>query len=213
MDFHVIAGLSAPVIIAFHASFKFHGLAGVAFWIMVAVAISGVIGRYLYSQIPRSLSAAELSLNEILENESELSTALLRQNYYSEEQMARVLAVPSAAHIREIGALHAIGEMIVLDLRRPFRIASLRRASCGLWGMVFSFGGLFSSRNMDVERVVRLIRQKTSLSKRVVFLDKSRRIFHLWHVIHRPFSYAFVVLALIHIVVVSGLGFVRIGLQ
>ena len=63
MDFHVIAGVTAPIVIAFHASFKFQGIAGIAFWIMVAVALSGVIGRYLYSQIPRSLNAAELSLN------------------------------------------------------------------------------------------------------------------------------------------------------
>jgi len=29
----------------------------------------------------------------------------------------------------------------------------------------------------------------------------------LWHVIHRPFSYAFAVLAVLHILVVTGLGF------
>src|SRR5579863_4093823 len=58
MDFHVIAGVSAPIVIAFHAAFKFRGIAGVAFWIMLAVALSGIIGRYLYAQIPRSMSAA-----------------------------------------------------------------------------------------------------------------------------------------------------------
>jgi len=57
MDFHVVAGVSAPILIAFHASFKFHGIAGIAFWLMVAVALSGFIGRYLYAQIPRSLTA------------------------------------------------------------------------------------------------------------------------------------------------------------
>ena len=48
MDFHIICGVSAPIIIAFHASFKFNNIAGVAFWIMLAVAISGLAGRYLY---------------------------------------------------------------------------------------------------------------------------------------------------------------------
>jgi len=64
-----------------------------------------------------------------------------------------------------------------------------------------------------VEHVVRLVRQKASLSKRVVFLDQSQRVFHLWHVIHRPFSYAFAVLAIVHIVVVMGLGFLTVGLR
>jgi hypothetical protein len=65
LDFHVLVGLSAPFIIALHASFKFRGIAGMAFWIISAVALSGVIGRYLYAQIPRSLNAAELSMQEV----------------------------------------------------------------------------------------------------------------------------------------------------
>ena len=213
MDFHVVAGVTAPVVIAFHASFKFQGIAGFAFWIMVVVAISGFIGRYLYAQIPRSLTAAELSLNELQLNERELADALLGQSIYSEKQLNRVLHMPPAAHIRSIGPLLAIGEMIALDVRRPFQVAGLRRASCGFAKKFFSAGGLLSSGNSEVEHVVRLVRQKASLSKRVVFLDQSQRVFHLWHVIHRPFSYAFAVLAIVHIVVVMGLGFLTVGLR
>ena len=57
------------------------------------------------------------------------------------------------------------------------------------------------------------MRKNIQLSKRVLFLDQTQRVFHLWHVIHRPFSYAFAILAIIHIVVVSGLGFISIGLR
>ncbi len=213
MDFHVIAGITAPILIAFHASFKFHGIAGFAFWIMVAVAISGFIGRYLYAQIPRSLNAAELSLNELQLNERELSEALLEQSIYSADQLNRVFKMPPAAHIRRIGPLLAIGEMIALDAQRPFQVARLRRASCGFAGKLFTAGGLLSSGNREVERIVRLVRQKAALSKRVVFLDQSQRVFHLWHVIHRPFSYAFAVLAVFHIAVVVGLGFLTVGLR
>jgi hypothetical protein len=78
---------------------------------------------------------------------------------------------------------------------------------------VFSVGGLRSSGNREVERIVRLVRQKAALSKRVVFLDQTQRVFHLWHVIHRPFSYAFAVLAIFHIVVVMGLGFASMGMR
>lgn len=213
MDFHVIAGITAPIVIAFHASFKFHGIAGFAFWIMVAVAVSGIIGRYLYSQIPRSLNAAELSLNELQANERELAQALLGQSIYSAKQLDRVLHMPTPEHIRRIGPLLALGEMISLDMRRPFQIASLRRASCEFAGKLSSIGGLLSSGKTEVEHVVYLIRQKASLSKRIVFLDQAQKVFHLWHVIHRPFSYAFAVLAIFHIVVVMGLGFVSIGMQ
>jgi hypothetical protein len=155
MDFHVIAGVTAPILIAFHASFKFHGIAGFAFWIMVAVAISGFIGRYLYAQIPRSLNAAELSLNELQLKR----TRTIRGPAWPVRLLCRALNrglhVPSAEHIRRIGPLLAIGEMIALDVQLPFQVAGLRRASCGVSAKLFSAGGLFSSGNQEVERVVR----------------------------------------------------------
>ncbi len=213
MDFHVIAGVTAPIVIAFHASFKFRGIAGFAFWIMLMVALSGIIGRYLYSQIPRSLTAAELSLTELHLNEQELSEALLQQSVYSAEQLKRAMHVPTAEHIKRIGALHAVGEMIVLDVGLTFRVAGLRRAPSTLGRKIRSLGGLFSSGDTEIEHIVRLVRQKASLSKRVVFLGQTQKVFHLWHVIHRPFSYAFLVLAIIHIAVVMGLGFMTLGLR
>lgn len=207
MDFHAIAGVSAPIIIAFHASFKFQGIAGIAFWIMLAVALSGVIGRYLYAQIPRSISAAELSFYELRESEEHLRQELLSQSIYSETQLSRALHVPSPERIRQIPALLALAEMFVLDLRQRFHIAALRRAANGKWRNLRSLFGFFSSGNVEVELVVRTVRQKAALSRRIVFLDRTHSVFHLWHVVHRPFSYAFAVLALIHIVVVMGFGF------
>jgi len=211
MDFHVVAGVSAPIIIAFHAAFKFRGIAGVAFWIMLVVALSGIIGRYLYSQIPRSMSAAELSLHDLRQQEQELTDALSGQALYSIEQLKKVLDVPSAEHIRRIGPMIALGEMITLSVRLPFQVAALRCQASSAAMKIRSIGGLFSSANPEVERVVLLVRQKSSLSRRMVFLSHTQRVFHLWHVIHRPFSYAFAVLAIFHIVVVMGLGFGGLG--
>ena len=53
LDFHVVLGTAAPLVIALHSSFKFGGIAGMAFWIMTVVTLSGFVGRYLYSQIPQ----------------------------------------------------------------------------------------------------------------------------------------------------------------
>jgi hypothetical protein len=213
MDFHVVAGVTAPLVIAFHASFKFRGIAGVAFWIMVAVAMSGVVGRYLYAQIPRSLSAAELSLSELEGNERELAEALVGQSLYSASQLSRALRVPSREDIRRIGLPRAVCALIAMEIRIPFRVARLRRARSSVVVRLVSAGGLLSTGNKEIEHVVRLVRRKASLSKRIAFLDQTQRVFHLWHVIHRPFSYAFAVLALIHIGVVMGFGFARMGLR
>ena len=207
MDFHIICGVTAPIIIAFHASFKFNNIAGVAFWIMLAVALSGIAGRYLYAQIPQSLSAAKTSYQELQANEEELAEALKQQSLFSEEKIARIFAMPTAEKVRQSSTLSALGAMILLDLRRPFQIAAMRRQASSVAQYIYSMGGLFSTGNPKIENIVKLVRRKAALSKRILFLDRAERVFHLWHVVHRPFSYAFAVLAVIHIVNAVRLGY------
>ena len=76
LDFHVLLGLVAPVVVTFHSSFKFSGIAGVAYWIMIVVAFSGVVGRYIYAQIPRSLNSAELTLQQAQDQSVRTATQL-----------------------------------------------------------------------------------------------------------------------------------------
>jgi hypothetical protein len=68
-------------------------------------------------------------------------------------------------------------------------------------------GGLRSSGHSDLERAIDLARDEASLAKRILFLSRSQQVFHLWHVIHKPFSWSFAILALIHIIVVINLGY------
>jgi len=207
LDFHVVLGMTAPVLIAFHASFKFHGIAGMAFWIMFLVALSGFVGRYLYAQIPRSINTAELSLRELAAQEDELTRMLAGQNILSESMLQPLLRVPSPDEVKKMTALQTIFRMMKIDLALPFRIARLRRSVLGPLGKIASFGGLLATKNARLEEVVRAARQKASLSKRITFLARTQDVLHLWHVVHRPFSYSFAVLAIVHIVVAMGLGF------
>lgn len=207
MDFHVVAGITAPVVIAFHASFKFNNIAGVAFWVMLAVALSGIVGRYLYAQIPRSLGAAAATFNELQKQEREMTRALGEQHLYSLKQIERALRMPDIEQVRSSSAAAVLGRILLLDLVRPFRLAALRRQAVGWPARIWSIGGLLSTHEAEVETIVATIRRKASLSKRILFLDRVQRLFHLWHVVHRPFSYAFVVLAVIHIVNAVRLGY------
>ena len=98
LDFHIVLGTAAPVIIAFHSSFKFGNIAGMAFWSMMMVTLSGFVGRYLYAQIPRSLNAAELSMKEIQEEEEALKREIAEQKAtgFSVEAL---YPLPSAADV------------------------------------------------------------------------------------------------------------------
>lgn len=207
LDYHIILGTTAPLVIAFHASFKFHGIAGMAFWIMTAVALSGIAGRYIYGQIPRKVNAAEMSLKELHELETQYSEQLSEQKLFSSAALEPLFTLPTQQEVEHLPALAALLWMVWLDLRRPFRIARLRMRVLGFGGALITFGGLFRTRNIQLERVIEIARRKSTIGKRVLFLSRAQKVFHLWHVVHRPFSYSFAVLAILHIVVAMLFGF------
>ena len=207
LDFHVLLGLAAPFVIAFHSSFKFGGFAGMAFWIMLAVSLSGIIGRYLYAQIPRSLNAAELTLKELQEVQARLAQQLQDQKLLPQSNLQSLLHLPSADRVQRLPIVAALIYMISLDFARALRIAKLRRRSLRFGEKVQTMGGLLPSRHTGLERVISHAREEAALAKRVLFLSRSQQVFHLWHVVHKPFSYSFALLALIHIVTVIMMGY------
>ena len=207
LDIHVLLGLMAPFVIALHSSFKFRGIAGMAFWIMAAVAASGVIGRYLYAQIPRKLSTAELSLKESRDLQAQLTQRLAAQRSLSPRHLEALFRLPDPRRVHDYPAVVALGHMLALDLARPFRIAGLRRRTLSVGESFLTLGGFLSTRHRELEQVIKAARQQAALSKRLLFLSRSQQVFHLWHVVHKPFSYSFAVLAVVHIAVVLLLGY------
>jgi hypothetical protein len=207
LDYHVVLGVTAPIIIAFHSSFKFRGIAGMAFWIMLAVALSGIVGRYLYSQIPRRLNSAELTMKELEEMQANMARQLSEQKLVLQRHLYHVFRLPSARRVQRLPAILALIGMLMMDFARPFHIARLRLRVLGFGGAIVTLGGLLRTNNQELEQLVGLAREKASLAKRMLFLSRTQQVFHLWHVVHRPFSYSFVVLAIIHIGVVMLLGY------
>jgi len=209
LDFHIVLGLTGPVVIAFHASFKFGGVAGMAYWIMFAVAISGLVGRYVYAQIPRSMNSTDVSLQELKQRQDRLTSELAAQRVVRPGDLAILFRLPSARYVEQESLLRALCALLWIDVKRPFRVARVRRGALRFGGKLFSLFGLFSSRNYKVEHIISVAREQARLSKKMLFLTKSQKILHLWHVIHRPFSYSFAVLALVHIAIASLFGLMR----
>jgi hypothetical protein len=71
LQFHIFTGLVGPYMVLLHSSWKFNGLAGVTTLFTIVIVISGFIGRYIYTRIPRTLDGLEI--------EGSLSEAALRQ--------------------------------------------------------------------------------------------------------------------------------------
>jgi hypothetical protein len=207
LDYHVILGTVAPIVIALHSSFKFGGIAGMAFWIMTAVTLSGFIGRYLYAQIPRTLNAAELSFQEIQDMEARLRWDAEEKHERIGADLANLLALPSPDQVAHTSMMFALCWMIWLDLKRPFQVSWLRLRAGGFGAWLGSLFGILPTRSPQLERAIQMARRQASLSKRVLFLSRTKQVFSLWHVVHRPFSYSFAVLAILHIMVALGMGY------
>jgi len=207
LDFHVVLGTVAPIIIAFHSSFKFSNIAGMAFWSMLCVTLSGFVGRYLYSQIPRNLTAAELTLKELEDTEEKMRRELAAQQLAFGSRMESLYALPDAKSVARIPMLAALVWMIAIDFQRPLRVSLMRLQAAGFGAWLLSLFGLLPTRDSKLEHAIEVARQQARLSKRVLFLSRTQQVFKLWHVVHRPFSYAFAILALLHIGIALFMGY------
>lgn len=85
LNVHIFSGIVGPVLITFHTAFKFNGIIAVAYWSMVAVVLSGFVGRYLYVRIPRTIRGAELTHDAIEARVADLKEALLEMHASGEE--------------------------------------------------------------------------------------------------------------------------------
>ncbi len=60
LEFHIFTGLVGPFMVLLHTSWKFNGLAGVTTLFTVVIVVSGFVGRYIYTRVPRTIDGLEI---------------------------------------------------------------------------------------------------------------------------------------------------------
>lgn len=60
LQFHIFTGLVGPYMVLLHTSWKFHGLAGATTLLTIIIVLSGFVGRYIYTRIPRTADGLEI---------------------------------------------------------------------------------------------------------------------------------------------------------
>ena len=86
-------------------------------------------------------------------------------------------------------------------------MARVRRRALTAGGKIRTFGGLLPSPERGLEKVIDLARQRSWIATKISFLAKTHQVFHLWHVVHRPFSYSFAMLVCVHVGVAVSMGY------
>jgi hypothetical protein len=79
LELHIFLCTLGTVLVLFHTTFKFGGLISIGFWSLAIVFASGVVGRFLYLQIPHTIEGRELSLVEIQDLKAKLDADLFNK--------------------------------------------------------------------------------------------------------------------------------------
>jgi len=198
LDVHVAAALLLPLLAAVHAGWRFTGLIGLGFWSLMVVWLSGLVGRYLYTRIPRGASGLELSAEEIAADRRRLVGVIANTSGLPEAQVEALLQ-SDPRPCDGLGLVATLSRMVEDDLAR-WRAARALRRTCA------SQRGARSLSRHDLRQVLRMAHREMALTQQARMLQASQRIFRFWHVVHRPFAIAALVAVVVHVGVAVAMG-------
>lgn len=185
LEFHIFLCTLGPLMVLFHTAFKFGGLVSISFWSMVAVFLSGIAGRFIYLQIPRTIEGRELSLSEVKNLRTDVNQGMRLVSGMSED--------------------------LIAALTKTMAEEKNARQSTGFVSAIFSDRSLI--RKVDIllkmngmgkvarKKIRKLVASELSLNHRIARLHKMQQLFKYWHVAHLPFALVMMVIMVIHVVV------------
>lgn len=180
LEFHIFLCTLGPILILFHTAFKFGGIVSIAFWSMVAVVLSGVIGRFIYIQIPRTIEGRELSLNELKNMKSDLTDVLNEE--FDLDDNTKLMIVSFTNEQNSSG-----NKKIIQNLKKVLKSENLPKK-----GRV---------------SILKLVKNEISLSGKIARLQTMQRLFKYWHVAHLPFALIMLVIVIIHVGITLAFGY------
>jgi len=193
LEFHIFLCVLGPIMILFHTAFKFGGIVSVSFWSMVVVVASGVVGRYIYLQIPRTIEGRELSLNEVREMKNSVNVTIRNRYKLDEKSYEAVL------NYTKVSSLYQQGNVFVGWFIRRFenlkRINGLKRT---LRKNKLSPKG--------IKEISKLLKSEISLNSKLRRLQTMQNLFKYWHIVHLPFALIMLVIMIVHVAITLAFG-------
>jgi hypothetical protein len=199
LELHIFLCTLGPVLVLYHTAFKFGGIVAVSFWSMVAVVLSGVIGRFIYVQIPRTIQGQEVSVGELNEISGDL-TYMLRKKYSTYRIEDRVIDRLETFFAAGKYSHESAGINLLILVREYFAM------KIKLWKLKRQLYSNGVTGN-NLKEIIRIIKSRIILNRRIGMLRSMQKLFKYWHVIHLPFAITMFVIMLIHIGVTITFGY------
>jgi len=191
LEFHIFLCTLGPMLVLFHSAFKFGGLISISFWSMVAVVLSGVVGRFIYIQIPRTVEGEELDIEDIQALQEEIKVKLKNDYNLNENTFEKLIQLLDSKE-ETPGVLATIFNFNFSKRRILFKIKSLLK------------------KEIDKEHFrefTELIKKEISLNTKISHLTLMKKLFGYWHVIHLPFALIMLIIAIVHVGIAIAFGY------
>lgn len=186
LEFHIFLCTLGPILVLFHTAFKFGGIVSIAFWSMVAVVLSGVIGRFIYIQIPRSIEGRELSLNEVKVMKSQVTSSLLKSDFLDEET-TQLISMAIAGNDQAQKDRASSSKQNLSLIKRKLKQKSIPKK--------------------ERSHIIKMVKNEMSLAKKISRLQMMQRLFKYWHVAHLPFALIMLIVVVLHVGITLAFGY------
>jgi hypothetical protein len=201
---HMVLGVLGPLLILLHSGFQIGSLnAGVAFYSMVIVALSGVIGRFLYLRVHRSLNGEKETLAG-LRGQLALDGGATIRLRFAPLVIARCRAFEHyALERRTRGGIEVIRTMLVMPwVRWSASFACRSELRRRLVAVAHTEGWSRRKMTARLRQSRRLVDTYLMGAQRVAMFAAWDRLFSWWHVAHVPFVYILALSAVVHVIAV-----------
>jgi hypothetical protein len=205
---HMILGVAGPVIVIFHSGFKLGSFnSSVAFFCMVTVALSGLVGRKLYEGIHHGLYGSKVRFEE----------------FYSGDDLASMLLRRTGVERRQ----HNNGELPTGEKRLKARRADtddssiadeyeeIEKLLTNLHTGINRSLGFYRSMNSRIgklrrqidrsdlnEKAKELIYRRLKDLRSICSLGTREILFSYWHILHLPLFIMLILSGLVHVAAV-----------
>jgi hypothetical protein len=161
---------------------------------MVAVFLSGIIGRFIYIQIPRTIEGRELSLSEVRDMKTNMRDFLGGFSQLEESSIQLILeSTKKKVEIQEGNVFSRYFKNSANDRRTLAQIkASLDKGHLP---------------KQDYQKIISLVKNEMSLNRRIDRLQTMQNLFKYWHVAHLPLALVMLIIMIIHVIITITFGY------
>ena len=186
LEFHIFMCTLGPILVLFHTAFKFGGLVAISFWSMVAVFLSGILGRYIYLQIPHTIEGRMMSRTDIQDLLKESEQTL--QHLITDDELRESITA-------ELQALSVPNQDTKNDVK-PVKLNTVARH--------LKDAGVPAKNRSEI---VAILKRNLAFGRRIKRLEMMQNLFRYWHVAHLPFALLMLIIMIIHIIVALLFGY------